>query len=294
MRRYYYTILILLASLMSSCKNDAITFGTVEYYPKFLWKDASITPVQKTFDFDFSEDARNDKNSYAEFQFVDNDGKPISPSELIVYVNGERLKNNIFRVNSDEETKTLSFEFAPDVKKGKHQGYLKLINHNLDRLDSQELTPGQPADVLQWTLRFDKGMNPVVKVLMWIGIVLVSGLLIWIILLRPIFFPRFRAIRKNIIIPNQAPINIRFKGARMVVIDNVKHKQNVLNKVFTGKIIYKYHPAINSTITLIPSNKGRKVLFKASPTSYTCTPNPISLQPSTVTDLVHGNNFVIQ
>ena len=67
-------ILFLVILLLTSCKEKTISFGNVEYYPPFLWVDENITPVTKTFDFDFSEDAKADKSTFAEFQFVDNYG----------------------------------------------------------------------------------------------------------------------------------------------------------------------------------------------------------------------------
>ena len=58
MKRYLYiTAFILLACLSSCTKGESVSFGTVEYYPSFLWVDSNITPVKKTFDFDFSQDA---------------------------------------------------------------------------------------------------------------------------------------------------------------------------------------------------------------------------------------------
>ncbi|MBQ6061996.1 MAG: hypothetical protein IJK87_00005, partial [Prevotella sp.] len=108
MKHCSYIFFLSIILLLSSCKDNSISFGTVEYYPSFLWVDANITPVTKTFDFDFSEDAKNDSHSFAEFQFVDNDGKPISTEVMQVYDNGERLKDNKLRVGSEVDSKQLT------------------------------------------------------------------------------------------------------------------------------------------------------------------------------------------
>lgn len=280
--------------ILTSCEDNSVSFGTVEYYSSFLWVDENITPVTKTFDFDFSQDAQNDSRSYAEFQFVDNDGRPISTAIMQIKDGTNILSNNKLRVPSNVKSKELKFTFSPEASDGKHQGFLKLISHNLDRIDSQPLKLGDKLDVFQWTLHYNKVMNPLAKILMWILIVTVSLILLWVLVVRRFVFPTFRAIRKTLIIPNQAPIVIRFKGARMVILDSVKHKQSFWNKFWTGTIIYKQVPALTTPITFKPRAKGKKILFISRSTNYTCSPNPIDVQPSTIKDMNCNQQFAIQ
>lgn len=260
---------------MSSCKKDeSVSFGSVEYYPSFLWVDSNMTPVTKTFDFDFSQDAK-DNNSYAEFQFVDNEGKPISTNVMQVTIDGKEIANNTFRVNSDVSSINLIFTFSPNAEEGKYQGYLKLISHTLDRLDSQPLTSSQQVDAFQWTLNFDEGMNPLAKILMWIVIIILFLLAIWFAFLKPVLYPKFGSIQKTFIVPGMAPLVIRFKGARMVVLA-ASHptKQSGWNRFWTGKILYKTHPSFVSPITMRPVRRN-KVLLKADSSIYRVSPNPM-------------------
>ena len=199
--------------------------------------DADVKSVTKTFDFEFSEDAKNDRNSFAEFQFVDNEGIPISSNEMQVFMDGQQLVNNRFRVGSDVTTKDFTFQFSPNAKSGKHQGYLKLINHSLDRLDSQPLSPGQKVDAFQWTLHFEKGMNPLARFLLWLFVILAALLIIWIILLKPFFFPRIRLNRLEITSANGYFKNVNINGARKVVMTKTSFSQGWLSKLFTGKVI---------------------------------------------------------
>ena len=292
MKRYIlilsYSILICLAS----CKKDeSVSFGTVEYYPGFLWIDSKTTPVTKTLDFDFSQDAK-DYNSYAEFQFVDNDGKPISPQIMQVIIDGKQIENNKFRINSDVTSKELTFEFSPEADDGKHQGYLKLISHELDRLDSQPLTDNQQVDAFQWTLNYDKRMNPLAKVLMWIGVVILALLALWFVIFKPIFYPRFGSIQKTFNIPGMAPLIVKFKGARMVVVAaSHQKKQSNWNRFWTGKILYKTHPVFVSPITFKPS-RGRRVLARVQAGNYQVMPNPMpGIGAATI--IVINNNLKI-
>lgn len=293
MKIFKFIILLFVMVVLSSCEDNSISFGTVEYYPSFLWVESNVTPVDKTFHFDFSQDAQNDSKSFAQFQFVDNNGNPISTSVMQVYVDGSQLPGNRFSVYSKDKSKNLTFKFSPNANNGKYQGYLKLIGHNLDRIESQQLSKGQKVDVFQWTLYYDKVMNPLAKILMWIGIVVGACISLWILLLRQIVYPRFRAINKMIVIPNQAPVPIRFKGARMVILDSVHHRQSLWNRIWTGMIIYKNVPSLTTPITLKPTGKGRKILFKAPSTNYHCMPNPIDIQPSQIIDNINNQTIII-
>lgn len=275
MKRTFYIIASIFLICLSSCKKDeSVSFGTVEYYPDFLWVDSKTMPVTKILDFDFSQDAK-DNDSYAELQFVDNEGKVISTDIMQIVIDGKECPNNRFRINSDVSSKELTFRFSPNAVEGKHQGYLKLVSHQLDRLDSQTLTANQQVDAFQWTLNYDKRMNPLAKVLMWTGIGFLTLLTIWIVIFRPIFYPRFGSIQKSFNIPGMAPLIVRFKGARMVVLAaSHPKKQSVWNRFWTGKIIYKTHPAFVTPIVFKPS-RGRRVLSKVQAGSYQVMPNPM-------------------
>ena len=293
MKSYSYIISFFFLICFSSCKKDeSVTFGTVEYYPSFLWVDSKLTPVTKTFDFEFSQDAK-DYDSYAEFQFVDNGGQAISTDIMQIKVDGETCPDNRFRISSDMASKEVTFEFSPNAQDGKHQGYLKLVSHQLDRLDSQPLTERKKVDAFQWTLKYDKRMNPLAKVLMWIGICLLAIFVIWLVILRPILFQRFKNIKKGIYFKDSPPITINFKGARLVVLDSKSHKQSNWDKLFKGKIIYKQHPALLTKITMKPHSHGVMVVTDTS--KYIITPNPMPRIGSAIMkDLINRTNIEIK
>lgn len=293
MKHYLYIITFFFLICLSSCKKDeSVTFGTVEYYPSFLWVDSKTMPVTKTFDFAFSQDAK-DYGSFAEFQFVDNDGKAISTDIMQIKIDGKKCPNNRFRINSDVASKELTFEFSPNAQDGKHQGYLKLVNHQLDRLDSQPLKAGQKVDAFQWTLNYDKRMNPLAKVLMWIGIAILAMLVIWLVVLRPIIYPRFKSVRKGVYFKDCPPLTINFKGARLVILDNKSHKQSMWDKIFKGKIIYKQHPALLAKITMKPHKHGVMVVTDTS--KYIVSPNPMpKIGSAIMNDITNRTNIEIK
>ena len=268
-------ICLLILVFFSSCENKSVSFGTVEFYPDFLWVNSNITPVKKTLEFDFSPDAKNDASSFAEFQIVDNDGKSIPTSEMQIKVDGVTAEHNILRVYSNTDSVKLEFTFSPDATTGKHQGYLKLINHKLDRLDSQQLSVDQKIDVLQWTLNYDKSMNPLAKIFLCIFIAIFTCLLFWFLILRPSLYPHFGTFRKSILIKQNdiivGQMTFTFTGARKVVFYDRKVKQSIWSRIFIGEIKTYVNPLFKTKLTFSPKRRNAA----AFGTGYTVNPNPI-------------------
>ncbi len=293
MKRQNFILVSLFLIFLASCKKDgSVSFGTVEYYPSFLWEEENSTPLTKTFDFEFSEDAKKDPACFAEFQFVDKDGNPIGTDVMQVTIDGEQLKNNKFRIKSDLKSKEISFMFSPNAEEGKYQGNLKLIGHNLERLNEQPLKPNQQVNAFNWTLNYKESMNPLAKVLMWMGIAIIALLAIWFVCLKPIFYPRFGSIQKTFNVPGMAPLIVKFKGARMVeVAASHQNKQSKWNRFWTGRILYKTHPAFVSPIIFKPS-KGHRILTKFQTGTYQITPNPMpGIGSATIIDI--NNNLKV-
>ena len=267
--------------------------GEVVYYPKFWWSQEKSEELSTVLQLQPSDDAAAN-NCYVEFEFVDKDGKIIPTSELRIKVDDVLLDRNRFTANCNKDTYTIKFEYTPEAKGGKHQGYLRLVSHNIDRCGNHDLSSCNGyIDVLCWHINYVKKMNPLAEIILWCNILIFAAFVAWILFFKPLFYPRFRAIKKTLVIPNQAPIVIRFKGARLVVIDSTRHKQSWWNRFWTGKIIYKQNHSITSPITLKPTANGKKVLFVANTAHYTCNPNPIDMHPATIIDRINNQQITI-
>lgn len=158
------------------------SFGTVHYYPSFAWSSDSITSVVDSIYFNFSQDAKLNNKVYAEFQFVDNEGKPYNSNVLTILDGDTALPNNILLISNTDFAKELKFVFSPEAETGKHQGYFRLVNHNhlhridhyfLDHLESKVLTENKndlnnKVNIFQWTLHYKKHLNPLLKNILWV------------------------------------------------------------------------------------------------------------------------------
>lgn len=248
--------------------------GKVSHYDDFLFVRGKILPINHAIEFSFNDDAKADKTTFAEFAFVDNDGHAISPKDMIVSVDGEKLNNNRFRITPSHEKVNIEISFPSGAKKGKHQGYLRLIKHNLHRLNSNECV-GQTSDAFQWTVYNSKTMNPLAKALMWLVILVASALLLWFIVIKPIKYPRFSKFRKMVLVKKNgvvvAQFTCNFKGAKRVIFATGKQHQSMLNRLFTGRIDTIVNPNFEDPITFLPRKK--KAMAKGK--GYLFNPNPI-------------------
>ena len=268
-------------------------FGDASYYDSFLISKASNKPAESTLDINFSEQAKKE-GSYAAMKiyFVDKKGEEkLSPASqnLTIFINGDELKGDSVRLTPEMSDMTISILGQPITKKGSYYGRIELFPSNLDDCSIN----GAP-EVFKWKFSFDHKWNPLKVGLAWLLAIILSAFLLWMIVLKPIFYPRFGSIQKTFNVPGMAPLIIRFKGARMVVVSaSPQRKQSGWNRFWTGKIVYKTHPAFISPIVFKPS-RGRRVLARVQAGSYQIIPNPMpGVGSATINDIKNNRKISV-
>lgn len=250
--------------------------GKVIYYPKFWWSDEKTISLTDTLFLNFNHDAK-ENHAYAEFRFVDSDGNAISQEDLHIHINGEKIDKHLFRIDSKDDFIVLTFCYTPSAEAGKYQGWLQLKDHNLNQSGDTELVQGQKHNSLYWQIQYEKDMNPLAKCMMWIGIIILTLLLLWFLVIKPIKYPTFKTYRKNILISKAGKIQtqhkVTFTGARKVIFANKVQQQSTLNKIFCGKIVTYVNADFESPISFTPT-RNRKAAHAVGH-SYNITPNPI-------------------
>lgn len=270
-----------------------IKMGEVMHYDEFWWKPRFVQPLQYKLAFEMSPDAKANPKSYAELEFVYNDGEPIDLEKMVVVINEDTLKNNKFKVSPDCLVADIAISFVSDAETGKHQGYIKLGNNNLDRVNNTELSDKDKLEVCQWTIRNNKKTNPLKVAVLSIAAFIIALVLLWFIIFRKIFYPKFGSIQKTFIIPNATPLIVKFKGARQVVI-SAKHnkRQSLWNRFWTGKIIYKTHPAFNTPISFKPMRE-RQILTNTL-NDYIVSPNPMpGIGSATIINKANNQKIIV-
>lgn len=250
--------------------------GKVTYHPSFWWSKEETQTLTDTLHLHFNADAKNE-NGFAEFQIVDNDGNPIPTEDLHIFIDGKEINDHIFKVSHNDEDVIITFHYAPSAKSGKHQGWLKLIRHNLDQDGNTELTSSQQNNSLHWEINYEKNMNPLAKGLLWIGVLILACLLFWFLVVKPIKYPRFGTFRKQVLLETDGHIvyqgKVDFKHSMKVVFTNKPIEQSFMERVFKGKILSFVRQEFTTPIVFTPNRNKRKANVHGA--GYIVTPNPI-------------------
>lgn len=248
-------------------------FGVASYHKPFLWTKEGYTQAVNNIKISFSEQAKHENSSaIIKVYLVDKNGEnkiPIDSQCLKFYIDGKKYNGDSFKLTSNMTNIKLSIEGMPETRSGKYYGRIEIIPNNLD---NWEINGAQ--EILKWNVKFEQRWNPLQLLIILILFAVFVIFLLAKIILR-MRNPRFGSIQKNLIVPGMAPIIIKFKGARQVVIAaNHPKKQSQWNRFWTGKIVYVTHPTFVSPITLKPS-RGKAILARTQAGAYQIQPNPI-------------------
>lgn len=265
--------------------------GKVSHYDKFWFVPGKTISARYSLDFKFNDDAKANPDSYAEFAFVDNKGNLVSEKDMQVRVNGIVAAKNKFTVTPSSESINLEIEFPSGSDRGRRQGYFRLVNHNLHRVNDEDCS-GLSVDAFKWTIYNNYKMNPLKTAFLWLGILIAAVALLWFIIIKPIRYPLFPKFKKAVLVKKNgrvvASFNVDFKGARKVVFANQKVKQSALSRIFSGKIATVVNPVFEDSITFVP-RKGRKAIGRGA--GYTFKSNPIP--QSGVTEILSPSRSLI-
>lgn len=249
-------------------------WGKASYCEPFLMSKESKTSVSVNIGVAFSEQAQKEHSSAVMKVFlVDKKGENViapSSQNLRILADGKELsEDGTVELTPDVTNVVLSIEGSSKTESSKYYGRIELVPSNLENS-----TINGTSEAFRWHFRFEHKMNPFMVSMIWLLGIVLACLLIWFICLRPVFYKKFGSLRKSLIIKGYSPLTIKFKGARQVVLSATKPQktQSLLNRIFTGKIIYKVHPAFTKPIVLKPGVK-RNILVMAK--DYRVSPNPM-------------------
>lgn len=252
--------------------------GEVKHYDTFAWIKSKTTPCHTKIDLNFNQDALSDSETFVEFELIaiDGNGKILPTSSMIITSQEGICKNNKIRINPTNKELTLSLSFPDGTEPDVYNVYLKPVNYHLDRIGNIELNESTIQYPLSWRVNYTHIMNPLAKMLMWLGVIIVLGLVFWFVILRPQLYPHFQTFRKRVLIKKDGIIvsqfNVDFKGYKQVVFSTKEYPQSILSKIFTGRIKTVVNPIFEESIIFLPRKK-KKAIAKGA--GYIFTPNPI-------------------
>lgn len=243
---------------------DAPTrWGKDNYYDKFLWKKHVPDTLYKTLEFDFNQDAKTYMDRPLRLGlFKRADGGrmlPVKEDEMEVFVNGQQCENNIIDVPSATGRLKVGIVFNNEAENKVHHWFFRAVdNGGLERIN--DMSPGvfnaDNASLMSIVVEKHKIMNPLAQGTVFTAVFLIAALLVWLLVLKAIFYPTFRVGRVQIFDP--VPYNSlkRLRGYRKMVLSNKRQKHGFFDKVFTGKILYETNDLWTDDIVIEPRDKN--------------------------------------
>lgn len=211
--------------------SEEADMGKAAWYDSFLFWGAS-DPDTLSVDLKaaFNDEAKKDASA-VELQISDIDG---GKDYQLFYNNQPLEKDNVILRSNDSTPSILSIVFNPDAKEGKRYFLIKAkAKQELDNINNQ------PVNQYEQTLRskYVVNWNPLKTILMWLIIIVIAGLVLWFLFIKHFMYPSIGIKTIQINDPYFSRVNV--KGMRRVVFTNKNMKQSLLNRFFTGKILYK-------------------------------------------------------
>ena len=228
--------------------------GEASYVEPFLFFDGQSCDTLFT-DLSVVYNSHAQKNgSKVVMQLVSNDVEKV---DYEVFFNGKKCDNEIIELLPQKNN--LGIVFKPGALEGERLFFLKLIEtENLDKINDNHLTKYKKNDLdndLQLYAEYNVDWHWAKTFLMWLGIIVLILSILWLFILRPIFVKKFRVGHVMITNPYYKYLDIH-KAIKVVCTNNLNAKQNILSRIFLGKIIYEKNQAWIDEIELNPTMKG--------------------------------------
>ena len=291
-----FTILIVVlcgCQILTSCqsseeqelKSKQEFWGEVNYFDDFLWSKYESEILTKTICIDLNKEALKSIN---EIEFgvyeLNPEGQYVSVStdNVQFYINGEKCDNNEFEVKTEEHTEIdLGVELDDNAQEGTLTYFLKILEDDivLDRVNDLIVDRGEmiPA-AFELKVQKNDNVNSLKAGTVSLSTILLIAFLVWIIVLRQIFYSKFKIIRITFDgqdFNEDVYFTVIAKGAYKIVFSNKMHKQNIFSKIFTGKVQYVSNPFFaDGEMEAIPA-PNKSVRFRPGRAGYIVSPRNI-------------------
>lgn len=260
--------LIMLHLLLCSCSKcpdcmSVTRWGKENFYKDFLWKKYTPDTLYREMKFEFNDDARNYMESSLQLGVFKKSGNgnmlPVMENEMSVFVDGKKCADNIICVVPGTERIRVGFVFNPAAENKVHHWFLKTIDDGgLDRINDMDAdTFNSPeSSLLDVEVEKRQIMNPLRKGLLIMVTLLLVLLVLWLMVLKLIFFPTFKVGR--IILSDPVPYMCQksLRGSRKLILTKDRPSQGMLNRFFTGKIIYDVNQMWTTDIVIEPRDRN--------------------------------------
>ena len=229
--------------------SEETDMGKATWYDSFLfWGASDPDTLSVDLKATYNDEAKKD-GSAVQLLVSDEDGE----KDYQLFYNNQPVEKNRIVIRSDGNTASiLSIVFNPDAKEGKRYFHIKATaKQELDNINDQ------PVEDYTLTLRskYVVNWNPLKTILMWLFIIIIAALLLWFLFIKRFIYPSIDIRTIQISDPYFSKVNV--KGKRRVVFTNKNMKQSLINRIFTGEILYKKNEIWTSPLAFEAGAKKR-------------------------------------
>ncbi|MBW6534570.1 MAG: hypothetical protein K0B11_06150 [Mariniphaga sp.] len=242
---------------------DQLNFGKSKWYSKFLWVEKDTSILEKELKINFNEYAKREQ-AYVTLIIVDENKEPFCGKGKFVdfFFNDIYCNNGELKITSENIPENgiirLGLKFHPEAKQGNHNGFISVVNHNIDRVGNFDINTD--PRVLKWKAEFKKVMNPLLVILFGILASLLVLLLLWFLIFKRIQFPPIKTPKIQITEPYFA--GLKTKGTRQIVFTSKEYNQGFFDRLFKGTVIYSKNNCWTKEVYVSPGRKKAQLKIK--------------------------------
>ena len=226
--------------------------GEAETYSKFLfWKGKEMDVVKVDLSAVFNEQAKKRDCSLKVSLDIPNEIK----DKCSFYYNGDKIKNS-FTIKSADKESIIGIGVPHTIAQKDFVIRLKGKSDNLETINAEESKSYESSIYFEHEINW----NPLQIILLWLGILIMTLLVLWFAIFKSMMYPKIRLSRLELSSKSGYYVNKKINGARSVIVTNTRKEQNLLNKLFTGRILYIVNEIWASPWELSP--KGRRKVAK--------------------------------
>ena len=287
---------LLLVGVLFSCSNECKEYGEyfgeqIAYRSDFLWSKYVPDTLKQTLVFEQENEPYTKPIKLGLFETTNDPetGKEIERpvgDEICLFVNGELQKGTQFVVKPEMKELELGVVFNREFLKKQFDGgerdyywELKVLDFGDLDMVNENLTSGEIPVLLTWKAEYSTKMNPLVKGLIWTGILIAVLLMLWFTLIRRMVFPTFAFDFLQVFYSQNGSRTgqeeCSLHGARKIICSADSKHQSWLNRLFCGRVEYLTAPFWTTTVEMKPCGTDGIAVnedFKASNADTYCMP----------------------
>ncbi|WP_342383040.1 vWA domain-containing protein [Bacteroides ovatus] len=255
--------------VLTMIDEEETNIGKSSYYPAFLfWKEKQQDTLRCNLNQSFNQPAIEYASS-VRFKVTSSD----KTNDYQVLINEMPCPENEFVFDGKTNNSILSIIFDKNAQQGKRYFLINPVQvKETDRINRT------PTEQYQLSVRagYSIDYNPLAIILLGLAIILISLLILWFAAIKIMMYPRIKLGRITITEPYYKSLKIY--GARKVIFTSNPQKQSMLNRLFTGRIVYEANEIWTSRMEMEPCKKALRPTARGK---YLITPFTTRMEKNT-------------